>query len=434
MRRSAALLFSACILTAAPGGAAEIASAKSPAESLTASPEGAAEIASAKSPATPPPAATPGPALPPEPPVETPELRAFFDDYMAWGKGELKLEPMRRSRAVPGYRMALVTKKYQKSQEVTDQIQAVLDDAGQFVLAGLLFYDEERGGKAGGADLGAASAMMSKLFGPNLRFKLVLDPKQDLPGWKGVQLLLETGYGGYGGPGWISAGDGAWVMIGQRWERGKPMAEQRKARIKLDATPSEGEPNAKITVVEYSDMECPSCKRRSADWVGVRGRLGNALPIRRYFKSYPLTSIHPWAFRAAAAGRCFFEKDAALFLRWKSAVYSKQDLLNSDSLDAEAFAFAADGGFTPEEFQRCYFAPKTVQRILEDLSEGFVVGVRSTPTFVVDGVIVAWYDDNDMEEYLRTVYLKGAGLPLKKTAVKKAPAKVVATKAPAKKK
>ena len=53
-------------------------------------------------------------------------------------------------------------------------------------------------------------------------------------------------------------------------------------------------------------------------------------------------------------------------------------------------------------------------RVLDDLSEGFAVRVRSTPTYFVDGVPLSWFSDNLMEEYLRKTYLKGAGLPLRR--------------------
>ena len=56
------------------------------------------------------------------------------------------------------------------------------------------------------------------------------------------------------------------------------------------------------------------------------------------FKSFPLTFDHPWAFRAASAGRCFYELKPELFLRWKSQVYGKQDELNVAALDSFAVA------------------------------------------------------------------------------------------------
>ena len=65
---------------------------------------------------------------------------------------------------------------------------------------------------------------------------------------------------------------------------------------------------------------------------------------------------------------------------------------------------------------------KTNEKILADLSEGFTVRVRSTPTYFIDGVAISWFSDNIMEEYLRKTFLGGKGLPLPTpTAVKPTP-------------
>ena len=63
-------------------------------------------------------------------------------------------------------------------------------------------------------------------------------------------------------------------------------------------------------------------------------------------------------------------------------------------------------------FKACYLQPKTNEKILADLAEGFTVRVRSTPTYFIDGVAVSWFSDNVMEEYLRKTFLGGKGLPL----------------------
>ena len=97
-----------------------------------------------------------------------------------------------------------------------------------------------------------------------------------------------------------------------------------------------------MTVVEFSDMECPSCKRRTSDWDSLQAKLAGELKIRRYVKSFPLTDSHPWAFRAASAARCFFERSPELYFRYKSNVYARQEELNVAAVDAFSLAFASD--------------------------------------------------------------------------------------------
>jgi protein-disulfide isomerase len=354
------------------------------------------------------------PATAPDPAKE--ELRAYLDGYMSWGKGQVSLVDLVEHK-VPGWRLVRAVKKFEGREGDGEQLEAALDDAGKTALIGIVFVDEERAGKdmpvATARDLEGVSTSLKKIFGPT-RFKLSLDPSTDVPGWKGARIGIDTGYGFYEAPAHVSAHDGGFVVLGRVWERSRSIPDQRRALIPLTDTPFIGDADAKITVVEYSDMQCPSCKFRTAMWEKLTEKLGSAVKIKRYFKSYPLTSIHSWAFRAASAGRCFFEKDPALFLSWKGAVYGRQEQLSVDALDAFAFDFAQSNGTTSQDFLSCYLQPAATNRILKDLGEGFGMGVRSTPTYFVDGVLVTWWDEDTMEEFLRTKYMNSAGLPLPK--------------------
>ncbi len=190
------------------------------------------------------------------------------------------------------------------------------------------------------------------------------------------------------------------------------MAEQRREMIKLADTPSAGPADAKITVVEFSDMECGFCKKRTTDWEALLAKMSKELKIRRYVKSFPLTVAHPWAFRAASAARCFFDRSPELYFRFKSNIYAKQEELNVAAVDAFALDFAAANDVPEAAFKACYLQAKANEKVLADLGEGFAVRVRATPTYFVDGVAVSWFSDNLMEEFLRKTYLGGKGLPL----------------------
>jgi protein-disulfide isomerase len=101
-----------------------------------------------------------------------------------------------------------------------------------------------------------------------------------------------------------------------------------------------------------------------------------------------------------------------LFLRWKSNIYSRQDELTVATVDQFALDFAVANDMPDAAFRGCYLQPRANEKILADLAEGFIVRVRSTPTYFIDGVAVNWFYDNAMEEYLRKTFLGGKGLPL----------------------
>jgi protein-disulfide isomerase len=275
----------------------------------------------------------------------------------------------------------------------------------------------------GDADLeGLRAKLRQYLVGA---FSLALDPANDRKGWKAVIVKADTGYGSYPMAGWVKADDGALLVLGRWWDRTRPVADQRKEYIKLAGTPATGPADARVTVIEYSDMQCAYCKKRTLDFENLVDKLGKELKIRRYIKSFPLTGAHPWAFRASSAGRCFFDGPggADLFFRWKSNVYAKQEELSVPQVDAFAMDFAVANDIDEKAFRACYLQAKASEKIHADLAEGWAMRVRSTPTYYIDGVYVSWFADNLMEEFLRKTYLGGKGLPLPAPSVVSTPAK-----------
>jgi len=240
--------------------------------------------------------------------------------------------------------------------------------------------------------------------------RLSLDPSLDRKGWKGVVIRQDTGYGSYPVTAYLSAHDGAVLMFGRFWDRSRSLADQRRELIKLADTPAVGPVDARVTVVEFSDMECPSCKKRTLDWDALQAKLAPELKIRRYIKNFPLTASHPWAFRSASAARCFFERSPELYFRYKSNVYARQEELNVAAVDAFSLAFAVDNGIPDAYFRGCYLHRPTDEKILSDLAEGSAVRVRSTPSYFIDGVAVTWFAEPIMEDFLRTTYLGGKGV------------------------
>jgi protein-disulfide isomerase len=351
-------------------------------------------------------------------------LLQWLEGLFPWGPGEIKVEEPGVIR-VPGFRVIRVEKNYSIDPKPSDQLFAAVEEGGNAVLVGDAVGDEARFRNPvpvrTNADLSNMRELLKRGFPGTPR--LSLEPSLDRKEWKGVLVRRETGYGEYTIPGFISARDGAVLFLGRFWDRSRGVADQRREQLKLADTPAVGPADATVTVVEFSDMECPSCKKRAGDWDALQAKLAGEVKIRRYLKSFPLTDAHPWAFRAASAARCFFERSTELYFRYKSNIYARQEELNVAAVDAFSLAFAVDSGVPEEYFRGCYLQSRTAQKILAEMNEGWGVRVRSTPTYFVDGVAVSWFADTIMEEFLRRTYLGGKGLPLPKSApAKPAPA------------
>jgi protein-disulfide isomerase len=158
-----------------------------------------------------------------------------------------------------------------------------------------------------------------------------------------------------------------------------PPAQQPQAvpDLALDGAAMRGRPDAKLTVVEFSDFECPFCGRFTRE---VRTQLEREYvdtgKIRMVFRNFPLRQIHPHALHAAAAAECarvqnrFWEMHARLFA-------NQQALADSDLL-----AHARAVGLNVSSFQQCVSA-QAPPRVERDLKEGGTAAITGTPTFFI---------------------------------------------------
>jgi protein-disulfide isomerase len=141
-----------------------------------------------------------------------------------------------------------------------------------------------------------------------------------------------------------------------------------------------GPADAPITIVEFSDYQCPFCRRWHDE---VYEPLLNAYPgkIRLVYRHLPLTSIHPDAFSAAEAAMCAGEQDAF----WQF----HEKLFSSESLGSNTYIqYAQDLGLNMNTFETCLSDGKYQQAVEADSDFAINLGIRSTPTFFVNGLAI----------------------------------------------
>ena len=150
--------------------------------------------------------------------------------------------------------------------------------------------------------------------------------------------------------------------------------------IPTDGYPSLGPADAKITIVEFSDFQCPFCRRFHADTYHA---LLDAYPgkIRFVYRNLPLTSIHPNAMPAAIAALCANDQNAF----WD--FYEK--LFTNDTLDEATYIqHATDLGLNVDTFKACLTSGSHDDFIKKDMDFSLGLGVQSTPTFFVNGLAI----------------------------------------------
>ena len=150
--------------------------------------------------------------------------------------------------------------------------------------------------------------------------------------------------------------------------------------IPSEGFPAIGPANASITIVEFSDYQCPYCRRWHEQ---VYEPLLAAYPgqIRIVYRHLPLTSIHPDAFAAAEAAMCAGDQDAY----WPY----HEKLFSSETLGMQTYVqYAQELSLNVDAFQTCMTEHKFQEAIQADSDFAVNLGVRSTPTFFINGLAI----------------------------------------------
>ncbi len=151
--------------------------------------------------------------------------------------------------------------------------------------------------------------------------------------------------------------------------------------VAYDPTRVKGEPNAPVTIVEFSDFQCPFCRQAEGTLQAVLAKYGSK--VRLAFMDFPLREIHPRAQTAAEAARCAGEQGK--FWEYHDVLYADQSKLDPPALVASASSL----GLNAQSFQLCLDSGRFKSNIEADLAEGQKVGVSGTPGFFINGVFLS---------------------------------------------
>lgn len=152
--------------------------------------------------------------------------------------------------------------------------------------------------------------------------------------------------------------------------------------VNVKDAPFKGNANAKVTIVEYSDFQCPFCSKAAVTISELEKKYGNKIKVA--FKNYPLP-FHSQARMAAEAAQCANAQNPKLFWKMHDAMFADQTKLDKENL----FATAKKIGLKEADFKSCLEATKYKSVIDNDMAEGQKLGIKSTPTFFVNGKLVS---------------------------------------------
>ena len=145
--------------------------------------------------------------------------------------------------------------------------------------------------------------------------------------------------------------------------------------------PAIGPASAPVTLVEFSDFQCPFCQRVAPTLKQVKEKYGDK--VRVVWKDFPLTQIHPQAFKAGEAAHC--AADQGKFWEYHDQLFANQQALQPNDLKKHA----ADLGLDATAFATCLDTSKYGERVRDGVAEGSRLGVNSTPTIYVNGRVLS---------------------------------------------
>jgi predicted DsbA family dithiol-disulfide isomerase len=141
--------------------------------------------------------------------------------------------------------------------------------------------------------------------------------------------------------------------------------------------PSRGAANAPVTIVEFSDFQCPFCGNLFPVLKEIEKKYADTLRV--VYRQFPLTSIHPYAQKAAEAALC--AKDQNKFWEYHDSLFENQNDLTVESLKSRAANLKLDTA----AFNACLDSGKQNAAIRKDIADGNKAGVTGTPALFING-------------------------------------------------
>ena len=180
------------------------------------------------------------------------------------------------------------------------------------------------------------------------------------------------------------------AMAAREQEKTKEDAERRAQLDKAVAgLPVRGNAKAAVTLVEFSDYQCPYCARAAKSVDEMLAASGKE--VRYVVMPFPLDTIHPWARNAAVAAQCALQQKADAFWTLNDAYYAEQAKFNKDNVLPKSRELLAGAKVDLKRWDACVGDPaskdyaRAIAAIDASVALGRAVGVNATPSFFVNG-------------------------------------------------
>lgn len=272
-------------------------------------------------------------------------------------------------------------------------------------------------------------ARVSDLAGRILRkqVQVTVDSKSFPDGTRRANVITGTKYGPFAFGGYVDQSN-RFFIVGRRGNLKTDPGKSLLESLQVSTGAHMGTKGAPITIVELSDLQCPTCRRAHDSFEQFLKRHASKISYTRL--DLPLFESHDWTMPAALAARAIWKVAPEKYWSFIDYIFDHQQEISAASVSDVIRDWVEGNGISMAKFEPVWKAEREVKALLEHTGRVYDNSISSTPTFIVNGQVVAYGGDG---EYLRAhleSLLASASKPPAKPAAKKAAPK----KAPTKKK
>lgn len=192
--------------------------------------------------------------------------------------------------------------------------------------------------------------------------------------------------------------DGKTFLRGEMYDVSSNPFAENLAHLNIEGNPAIGPGDARVTIVEFSDFQCPHCR----DLFRNLKTLETQYPqVRVVYKDFPLTQIHPWTETASIGARCAHIQSPDAFWKLHDSLFENQDLISTENIWEKLVGFASSAGLDTGAFKACMSSPEPKQAVERNRADGEALSVNSTPTVFVNGRMLVSADKSLLEQYIK---------------------------------
>ena len=141
-----------------------------------------------------------------------------------------------------------------------------------------------------------------------------------------------------------------------------------------------GDENAPVTIIEFSDYQCPFCERFWSETLpSIKSEYIDTGKVKFVYRDFPLNALHPMAESAALAAECAGEQGDEAYFKYHDKIFENQQSLSVENLKK----WAKELGYNIDS---CLDSKKYLSEVNGDLSDGQSAGISGTPGFLINGI------------------------------------------------